>query len=420
MPSALFLSPHLDDAALSCGGLAARLAAQGWRVTLVTLFTASVPNPQGFALHQQTSKGVPPHVDYMALRRREDVEAARYLGVSRVVHLPLPDAPHRGYSNPDALFGNILPYDEIDQPLIDHLHRLAGEERPDLILAPLAIGGHVDHRMALRAVQQARLPGVHAFWRDVPYVMRRNAMQAQESPDAPWEVAVEVTDFLRRRVQACAAYRSQLGHLFGGEARMAETLVGFARHEAAVAKLPGRAVEVVACRSKADAEFLQRAVTQSGGGGQPGFPASQAPPPPMPYGAPPNNAQTQRYATSPAPPRRDLPGHGAPPSRPIQTQPQYQGDGHTFGSPSFIPVATPASARAVEIDMVRSGATNFVPLGDPSHAPSTSGDGHRRSVPMVSVGRPFPDPSHTGLHNVSQPRTISFGSIPQRRRMTPG
>ncbi len=418
MPSALFLSPHLDDAALSCGGLAARLASQGWRVTFVTLFTASVPNPQGFALHQQTSKGVPPHVDYMALRRREDVEAARHLGVSRVVHLPLPDAPHRGYTNPEALFGGILPYDEVDQPLADHLRRLAGEERPDLILAPQAIGGHVDYRMTLRAVQRARLPGVHAFWRDVPYVMRRNAMQAQETPDAPWEIAIEITDFLRSRVQACAAYRSQLGHLFGGEARMAETLVGFARHEAAVAKLPGRAAEVVACRSKADAEFVQRAVTQSGGGGQPSYPAPQTPPPQMPYGAPPSSAPTQRYATAPAPPRRDLPGHGAPPSRPIQTQPRYQGDGHTFGAPTFAPVVVPAHARPIEIDMVRSGVTDFVPLSGSSQ-PSSSGDGHRRSLPMVSVGRPFPVPSHTGLHDVSQPRAISFGSTPQRRRVTP-
>ncbi len=405
MPSALFLSPHLNDAALSCGGLAARLSAQGWRVTFATLFTASVPNPQGFALHEQTSKGVPPHVDYMALRRREDVEAARHLSVSRVVHLPLPDASHRGYAGPEALLGGILPYDEIDQPLADHLRRLAEEERPDLILAPQAVGGHVDSRMVLRAVRQARLPSVHAFWRDVPFVMRRGAAPAQEMPDAPWEVAVEVTDFLRQRVQACSAYRSQLGHLFGGEARMAETIVGFARHEAAIANLSGRAVEVVACASKSDAEFVQRAVTQSGEGGQPAHSAPRTPQPFSPNGAP-RDAPRAPMAPAPATPRRDLAGYGAPPSRPMQPQPRYQGDGHAFGALTLSPVAARAAAPLRTDGLHRTTA-------------APSGDGHRRDVPMVSVARPIALPIHSGLHDTSRPRALpDFARLPQSRLPT--
>ena len=50
MPTALALSPHLDDAAFSCGGLLATLAESGWRVVMATLFTGSVPDPQGFAV----------------------------------------------------------------------------------------------------------------------------------------------------------------------------------------------------------------------------------------------------------------------------------------------------------------------------------------------------------------------------------
>ncbi len=419
MPSALFLSPHLDDAALSCGGVAARLASQGWRVTFATLFTASVPNPQGLALHEQTSKGIPPHVDYMALRRREDVEAARHLGVSRVVHLPLPEAAHRGYQSPDALLGGILPYDEIDQPLADHLRRLAGEERPDLILAPQAIGGQIDHRMTLRAIQLARLPGVHAFWRDVPYVMRRTSGRAQEMPDAPWEVAVEVTDFLRRRVQACAAYRSQLGHLFGGEARMAETLVGYARHEAATASLVNAAAEVVACRSKADAEFVQRAVTQSGGGGgQPFRLPPQQPLPQAPHNSRLGSGPIRRYDTPSAPARRDLPGQGAPPSRPIHTQPQYQGDGHPVDIPAFAPVTT-NHALGRGADWPHSGGVDFAPSLTHLRPAASSGDGHRRDVPMVRVARPLPMAS-TGLHNTSQPRAATFGHEIRRPLVSAG
>ena len=74
-PLALALSPHLDDAAFSCGGLLAGLSAAGWRVVVATVFTASVPEPKGFALACQTDKGLDPSVDYMALRRTEDAAA---------------------------------------------------------------------------------------------------------------------------------------------------------------------------------------------------------------------------------------------------------------------------------------------------------------------------------------------------------
>ncbi|WP_207955961.1 PIG-L deacetylase family protein [Rubrobacter marinus] len=79
-PTALFVSPHLDDVAFSCGGALALLAREGWRTVLATVFTRSVPDPTGFALACQTDKGLPPEVDYMALRREEDREAARRLG----------------------------------------------------------------------------------------------------------------------------------------------------------------------------------------------------------------------------------------------------------------------------------------------------------------------------------------------------
>jgi len=59
VPNAVAISPHLDDAAFSAGGTIAMLADKGWAVTVVTVFTASVPQPQGFALACQLDKGLP-------------------------------------------------------------------------------------------------------------------------------------------------------------------------------------------------------------------------------------------------------------------------------------------------------------------------------------------------------------------------
>ena len=84
-PRVVAVSPHLDDAAFSAGALLAGLAAAGADVCVVTVFTASVPEPRGFALACQTDKGIAPEVDYMALRRAEDDAAVAALGAP--VHL---------------------------------------------------------------------------------------------------------------------------------------------------------------------------------------------------------------------------------------------------------------------------------------------------------------------------------------------
>ena len=100
MKRALFLSPHLDDVVFSCGGTLQLLLERGWSATVVTVFTGNVVRPQGFALQCQTSKGIAPEVDYMALRREEDRAAFAHLGSPPLHHWDLLEAPHRGGAEP--------------------------------------------------------------------------------------------------------------------------------------------------------------------------------------------------------------------------------------------------------------------------------------------------------------------------------
>ena len=108
----LAVSPHLDDAAFSVGGTLAALAAAGHEVTVVTCFTASVPDPGGFALACQLDKGLPADVDYLALRRAENAAAMAVLGATPV-DLDLPEAPHRGYTSAADLFAGVHPGDDV-------------------------------------------------------------------------------------------------------------------------------------------------------------------------------------------------------------------------------------------------------------------------------------------------------------------
>ena len=221
---ALALSPHLDDAAFSCGGTLALLARSGWTVTVVTAFTRSVPAPSGFALACQLDKGLPPDADYMALRRAEDAAACAALG-ARPAWLDFAEAPHRGYADAGMLFAAPLEEDGIVAPLARALSEHLASA-PDVVLAPQAVGGHVDHVVlvrALRTVLPAGLPVL--WWTDFPYSTRPDSHPtrpfAGEMAGLPECV---VAGDAAARLAACAAYRTQLGFQFGGMAGLAKAL----------------------------------------------------------------------------------------------------------------------------------------------------------------------------------------------------
>ncbi|WP_458096382.1 PIG-L deacetylase family protein [Roseomonas sp. WA12] len=223
MPVALALSPHLDDAAFSAGGMLARLAAESWDVVVATLFTATVPDPKGFALACQTDKGLPPEADYMAIRRAEDIAACAALG-ARAVHLPLREAPHRGYHNAPALFGAPRSDDMAHLDAHDAIAPLLREFEPALLLAPQAIGGHVDHVLTVRAVQMLdpRVPIL--WWQDFPYTNRA------DTPRRPFEAMftrlpeISLPTDPGAKHAACASYATQLGYQFGGAEGLARAL----------------------------------------------------------------------------------------------------------------------------------------------------------------------------------------------------
>ena len=221
MSTLLALSPHLDDAAFSAGGALARRADEGWRVVVATLFTGNVAAPAGFALACQLDKGLGPEVDYMALRREEDRRACAVLGVEPV-HLPLLEAPHRGYDSAAALFQP----PQRDDPTVAELREAVGDllaaHAPDAVWAPRALGGHVDHVLVHRAAREAVAPGRLRWWTDWPYADRPAPAdpEAATLAAAAWADAPLDADLRARKADACAAYASQLSFQFGGEAAL--------------------------------------------------------------------------------------------------------------------------------------------------------------------------------------------------------
>lgn len=181
MPNAIYLSPHLDDAVFSCGGLIARQIAEGGAVTIVTIFAGDPPEGplSDFALELHERWGHPD--DPIAMRRAEDLEACASLGAA-ALHMSVPDAIYRTsedgqplYPDLQAVFGEV---DPADQPLIAGLHAAFGEIASETshVYVPRAIGGHVDHRLVRAAARglERRL----WYYPDFPYAAR-----GQEPPE---------------------------------------------------------------------------------------------------------------------------------------------------------------------------------------------------------------------------------------------
>jgi LmbE family N-acetylglucosaminyl deacetylase len=233
MPTALFISPHLDDVAFSCGGTLIRLAQNGWVVVLCTMFTRSVPDPQGFALTCQTDKGIAPDVDYMALRRAEDEQFATIAGVHALLHLPHAEAPHRGYHSAPELFDGMHSDDQIWKQLVDDLRRLRDEYAPNLIVAPQGLGNHVDHLQVIQAVIAAELPDRMCWYRDTPYIIRQpTSAPSPLLPNGLLEQGVRIDEAIERKIMGCCAYTTQIGFQFGGAAEVDRKLRALHHREA--------------------------------------------------------------------------------------------------------------------------------------------------------------------------------------------
>ena len=151
----LFVSPHLDDAALSCGGQISTLAAAGHSLAIFTLMAGrpmrELPSSPILAeLHARWGTTTNPVTE----RRWEDIKATRRLG-ALARHGTIPDCVYRVRYNPDGAREALYPSEESlwgaippDDPAI-----LLLEATPliypqaDVVHVPLGAGGHVDHRL---------------------------------------------------------------------------------------------------------------------------------------------------------------------------------------------------------------------------------------------------------------------------------
>lgn len=228
----LFLSPHLDDAILSCGALMAAQAGRR-RLTVATMCTEAGPPP-----HTRSARAfmrmadAADAADLFAERRREDLAALRGLGIG-AVHLGATDAIYRRRTPRPLgrLAGRLLPElvhlyptyrfhmvagrvargdRDLAERVRSRVSELLAHTGADLLFCPLAVGRHADHVLA-RSIGEAFQDRV-VYYSDFPY------NQASE-PDASfirshrleswrWDVGLDTKE------RAIRSYKTQADALF--------------------------------------------------------------------------------------------------------------------------------------------------------------------------------------------------------------
>jgi LmbE family N-acetylglucosaminyl deacetylase len=211
----VYVAPHYDDVALSCGGQVA-LDARTVSPQIVTVFAGQPQTVAGaYARMQHERWGF--GEDAVLRRREEDACAACALGAAvRTLWLDELDAIYRNpaYDSGRALFGRPLPDDALVIPrVVAALEALDSAE----FVVPLGVGNHVDHQLVFHAGQALARSGLTVWaYADLPYALDEAALAQRLArggvgarrfvrlDDASWE----------RKLAAISCYASQLPVLF--------------------------------------------------------------------------------------------------------------------------------------------------------------------------------------------------------------
>lgn len=233
----IYLSPHLDDAALSCGGQIAAATRAGQRVLIVGVTAGDPPaavSDYAHGLHTRWELVV----DAVAARRAEDLAACARLGAD-AVHWDLPDCIYRAdpatgkpyYTSDADLFG---PVADAEWGLVDDLAaRLRDLPAHGRLVAPLGVGNHVDHQLTRLAAARAFGAAGLRYYEDYPYADEPGAIAAALALSPAWSWRAEVIALdaaaLAAKCDAVAAYQSQLSTFFRDRAHLDAQVRGYAQ-----------------------------------------------------------------------------------------------------------------------------------------------------------------------------------------------
>ena len=206
----IVFAPHADDAGLSIGGYLRSLCYMGTRPEVHVIFGRS--NFAEAPISKLSRK------DITQIRMFEEEMFCAEMGADSKYHL-LPDSLLRGPSS--SLF--VTRHEEAPSDLITMVAELLERElirsNASMVMAPLSVGGMVDHAIVFGAVLELFRRGLPpqsvVFYEDIPYVSMPNSLCAplQLLSQAGYRMqssVVDVSPWFEKKTEELSIYFSQM------------------------------------------------------------------------------------------------------------------------------------------------------------------------------------------------------------------
>lgn len=211
----IYISPHLDDAALSAGGWIYEQTRSGAEVEIWTImcgFPSGEVSPFAQLLHAQW--GISDSSELIHARRLEDENAARILG-AKTAHFDFLDCIYRRGKNGEWLYIDIFtpPHEDEAELPAQIAAAIAAQLKPDdRVVCQFAIGPHVDHVLVRRAVELLNRP--LTYFADLPYLFKDSEQLAGHIANLRVSTVKVSAAGLKVWQDAVAEYASQISGLF--------------------------------------------------------------------------------------------------------------------------------------------------------------------------------------------------------------
>ena len=230
----IFISPHLDDAILSCGGIIHSLKSSGHIVEIWTIF-AGLPDNMLYtdfakSLHKRWKlDGQNPIIS----RLEEDKNACKILGAkSKYFNFfdciyRLNENGHPLVTKEEDLFQDVTGNQLL---LVKEIAKSIYKKLPEnaILISPLAIGNHVDHQIVKMGLTSHIYPKF-SFYADYPYVVKESSSFDPTSIIDLQEENIFLMDSdLEKWKFAVSAYKSQISTFWNGNIEMFQKIDDYA------------------------------------------------------------------------------------------------------------------------------------------------------------------------------------------------
>lgn len=246
----IYISPHLDDAAYSCGGLIWTQNKSNLKPLIWTVFAGEPTDGKLSPFAKSILNRWDLEATPTKSRRKEDILSSQILG-AKWCHFDYPDAIYRtipvnlsgsknsgiSYIYPDeaSLFG---PLNQEDFHLIDliadsimfNLNKIHSNDQilknKVQLVCPLGLGNHVDHRLTRSAAEKLGLSLL--YYADFPYVYKAlDELARLTGPD--WKKTINRINFsaLSAWQNAIEAHQSQLSTFWPDKKEMQKAVSSY-------------------------------------------------------------------------------------------------------------------------------------------------------------------------------------------------